>query len=613
MAKVSRAKKTSTVPTKVYRYGLIPDHHRPMEPREEIERQLQLGHQYRNKLAEIEIERRTRYNELVAKYPSVTAVMQQLEPLQHERDTLVEGLRARRVASRKRIRDPDVDARMAELRPQIRALRLDLKAAKQGHSKDPEVIAIQEWAYDQNKLAYGASDAWWGTKLKINDSMKNVAKGAPPEFRRYDRCGMIAVQIQSSASDRSKGCTTAKLLSGQDTRIRLLMDQEDSTQAELWIRIGTERGRQTPQWAKFGVVYHRPLPPGEIKWCWVQRVQAESKGRWGHPDDARTWQVCFALESMAFETAPKTLGPTCALNFGFRKLDNGRRRVRRHHVSREEGNRKIPYEVEHEYDRLRVAYLTGTDGFQWEITCENIWTSVEWANGRRSKRDLDFNQERGRLVGWLHAHEASTPEWLQTRTRTLPQWRSCGALDSLIGYWRAHRFEGDHEIFDTMHAWAQRDRHGRQHGAGVRERAYGRRRDLYRRIGHTIASRYSVIRLPKMNLAKMKQAAKIGGHESDLEKLQRRQLDTAAVFELVGAIKLAASNSGARVEEYDVLDAEPGRGSTQVHYLCGQPHGADTSKRIEIRCQHCGVTFDQDANAARNLLSRSLPTAEAAE
>lgn len=607
----SKAKKTSTVPTKVYRYGLVPDYIRQMEPRAELERQLRLGHEYRNKLVEIELARRDRYNELVARYPTIAAITEQIDPLQQELDTLIEDLKARRAAARQRVRDTAVDARIQQLRPRLRGLRQDLKTAKLQLSEDPAVQTIQEWAQEQRKEAYNTSEASWGTKLKINDSMKNAGKGTPPEFRRFDRCGMIAVQVQSSPTDRSKGCTTDKLLSGGDTRVRLLVDKDNPTRAELWLRIGTEPGRTTPQWARFGVVYHRPLPPGEIKWCWVQRVQAESKGQWGHSDDARTWEVCFALESQRFEVAPKLLGPTCALNLGFRKLDDGRRLVRRHRVDRANHNRKVPYFVEHEYDRLRVAYLVGSDGSNQEVVCEDIWTAAEWANGRRSKRDLDFDQTKPRLLEWLQANEPIIPEWLKTRTRTLQKWRSCTALSNLVSYWRTHRFEQDCEIYTALYAWAQRDRHGRQHETGVRAQAYGRRLDHYRRVAHEIAGRYSVIRIPKISLAEMKRATKVGQTESDLEKLQRRQLNTAAVYELVQALKLAASNSGARIEEYQVLDAEPGHGISQIHYLCGHPHGANQAKSIEIKCHYCGHTFDQDENAARNLLTLSLD--EAAE
>lgn len=603
--KKSKARKTTTIPTKVYRYGLVPDHHRQMEPREEIEQQLRLGHQYRNQLVEIERERRDRYNALVAQYPSIMVIEQQMEPLQLELDQLIEGLKARRATARGRVRDPEVESRIADLKPQLRGLREDLKAAKRQLHDDPQVEAIQEWSYQANKEAYNASACAWGTKLKINDSMKNAGKGAPPDFRRYERCGMIAVQIQSSPSDRSKGCTTQRLLAGTDTRVRLFVSEEDPREAELWLRIGTEEGGRNPTWATFGVVLHRPIPQGEIKWVWVQRVQAESKGSWGHADDARTWEVCFSLESVAFDVPMKLMGPACALNFGFRKLDNGRRQVRRHRVDRENGNRHIPYTANHEFDRLRVAFLVGTDGNRQEIMCQDIWTAIEWAAGRRSNRDLDFDRVKPQLIDWLAT--AVTPEWLQTRTRTLPQWRSCASLNALMQYWRSNRFPGDESIYDTLYSWAQRDRHGRQHECGVRDRAYGRRLDRYRCVAHEIASRYSVIRVPRYNLAEMKRTSRVGEHESDLERVQRRQLNTAAIFEFVQALKLAASNTGARIEEFDVVEHPV----SITHHACGRTHGADRAPSIMIHCPHCRIAFDQDANAAQNLLSLQL--AQAAE
>jgi len=674
--KKSRARKTSAIPSKVYKYGIF-SHQVEIEGRTQVEEQSRLANRYRNRLVEIERSRRRRYNEAVLQFPEVAALAEQIDRLVQEMESLREAIKAPRQERRARIPvDPEKRQRIEQIKQLLGrkasdrgpgfGLREELAQAKQRQSKSPAVEAAQEWSYDANRAARKSEDApFWGTYLRIEDSLKDAGRGAPPEFRRYERTGLLAVQIQSSPANQTRGLTTERLLAGADTRARLLFHSKDPTEGQLWLRVGTQEDGRQPVWAKFPVKYHRPLPPGaQIKWIWVQRTKHEAKGKWGHPDDQRVWDCCFTLEHASFDVPLKTHGHTAAINFGFRKLPGG--------------------------DVLRVAYIVGTDGCSRQITCEGIQESLDWADGRHSNRDRAFNvakeqlriwlrdnrshappwlltrtssesleestsvrrfeqlterwtRQRNRFAGdqemhdmllrwsqqvdqragleavrdllmsWLREHQGIVPSWLRERAAhsTLSQWKSIERLNSLVSHWRRNRFEGDAEIYGELYRWAQEDRHGRQHEAGVRHKAYGRRKDHYRRETHDVCQQYAMIRVPSHNFSDQKHKARPEDGESELERTQRVNFNTAAQGELMAALKLAARNSGTQIVKTPmVLPSE--RGISEVHHTCGHLHKADRAQAIYIQCAHCGALFDQDENTALNVLMMPLE-AQAAE
>jgi len=675
-AKKSRARKTSAIPSKVYKYGIF-SHQVEIEGRDQVEDQLLLAHRYRNRLVEIERARRRRYNEAIVQFPEVAALTENIEQLAQEMEALREAIKTPRQTQRARVPvDPLKRKRIEQIKQLLGrktsergpgfGLREELANAKYRQTRSPAIEAAQEWSYEANRAARKSEDApFWGTYLRVEDSLKDAGRGAPPEFRRYERTGSLAVQIQSSAANQSKGLTTEALLACSDTRARLLFPSKDPTEAKLWLRVGTKEGGRQPVWAKFPLKYHRPLPPGaQIKWIWVRRSKHEAKGQWGHPDDQRVWDCGFSLEHKSFDVPLKIHGHIAAINFGFRKLPGG--------------------------DVLRVAYLVGTDGGSRQITCEGIQDSLDWADGRHGKRDRGFNvakeqlriwlrdhqdhapkwlltrtsseslaestsvrrleqlverwakqrnrfrgdQEiyevlvrwsqqidqragleavRGQLVSWLREHQDLTPSWLRERSArsTISQWKSIERLNSLVSHWRANRFEGDAEIYGELYKWAQEDRHGRQHEAGVRHKAYGRRKDRYRREAHEVCQQYATIRVPSQNFAEQKHKAKPEQGESDLERAHRVNFNTAAQGELMAALKLAARNAGVEIVKTPmVLQSE--RGISEVHHACGHTHKADRAQAIYIKCAHCGVLFDQDENTALNVLAMTLED-EAAE
>ena len=665
-------RKTSELPTRVWKYGIVT---RPSGPdignREAVEDQLWRAHCYRNKRVEIEIDRRKRYTAAVEQFDEIAPLAAEIAALDAEVKAFRVELKAQRQKTRSRVKiKPEEREAIQEKKARIKLLRAEIKVAKQRRNTHPEIVEVNQWAHKEvTALRNADSTPFWGTYLRVDDSLKDVHKGAPPKYRGYDRTGSLAVQIQTShdpKTGKARGwMTTETLLAGKDRRARLELIPEDvliesralilvrdqwhfatkarkpgdstpngircwsqqealesglgdqealrsllqhksstSQRAILHLRIGSDGIK--PVWATFPMVLHRPLPAGaSIKWIWVQRHRAAQKGSLGHPDDGLEWEACFAMESK-FERPVRIDGDVAALNLGFRLLDNA--------------------------GSLRLGFLVGTDGVAEELilpaygprpregkrylyqngecrkTRPSVWTGISWASSKRGQRDKRFAPKkaeeglgmRGRLVNWLKEHDI--PEWLTKRTETLPRWRSCASLHKLIASWRQKRFDGDAEIYEELLNWARKDRHDMQHEAGLRSRAYRRRKHMYRQLARSYLKRYTTVFVPKMDLAKLKRKAKPEEGESELETVQREQMNTASLGELLDAFKLEAANLGSKIVVVEI----PEGGITAAHYVCGKDSTTDRAGSIHLWCRHCQMEFDQDENAARNLLGFGL-------
>jgi transposase len=76
---------------------------------------------------------------------------------------------------------------------------------------------------------------------------------------------------------------------------------------------------------------------------------------------------------------------------------------------------------------------------------------------------------------------------------------------------------------------------------------------------------------------------------------QRLQQRDAAVSELRQCIIQSLSRRGGRLIEV------PAAGTTCICHACGQPVEAEDPSELYRRCAACGILFDQDAAAARQI------------
>lgn len=409
----------------------------------------------------------------------------------------------------------------------------------------------------------------WGAYL-LAEAAADQARKTPnePHFRRWDGTGTVAVQLQ-------KGLTVADLLAGKHTFARLSLDfsargpkglpfGDGRPRAILSIRVGSA-GR-APIWASIEVIWHRSLPESaRIKWIRLHRRRVGVHWK---------WSVQFVLEGLAGwarSTRVSTRG-MIAIDVGWRKMANGDMRV-----------------------ATWVDDAGGVGALRVPARLLERWAKV---HDLRSIRDRAFNAERDALRAWL-ADTPTVPEWLRKTASHLHAWRSTARLASLALRWRISRFNGDDGIFERLEAWRRRDKHLLSWECFQRKNVLRARREIYRVFAAHRIQLYRRVVVERLDLRDFAELPNrdVGDAPDDYATANSRgRRFLAAQSELLGAIAAASQKVGA---EFIETVAE---WTTQHCHDCGTREPFDAAVEVMHVCSTCGVEWDQDVNAARNLL-----------
>jgi hypothetical protein len=641
-----RQHKTSDVPTRIYSYRAHP----PITEQALVENQFRLAHQYRNAYVEIDRKLWDRLREVQLADPVVGDVLCRYEDAVAAVDTAYDDLRA----AKSGVADPDLtqERERLTLAKELRDLFSDLlREAKSDRAKDlqPGYADAHKRARQERleaRHAFIERGLRHGTYDRVENAIKQGAAKSrrPLHFERYDGTGSIGTQlIATGAGLRSavdptgenmkiRGMTVAELLSRQDPRLRLGTPGEADAhpRAEVngiawpaaWqltrnlrrhaartyvdLRLGSNPDR-SPIFARFPVTLHRSLPKDAvIKWAYIVRKRV------GHHYE---WRFQVTIESEIFRPCPVAIGEgACAIDLGWRRLlDN-------------EGNQI----------GLRVGYLVDETGREREICApKDMVARMAKVYDLASTRDKEFEAVRDRLVAWLRDREI--PLGLADRLTGLAQWRAPRKLQALVDLWtgidwdawraaraagkkcnpsdfgsKANRIDGDDAILTSLQAWARHDRHLQNWQEHQRDRVIANRRETWRVLAaeltrkyasiliedgtNTSADREGTMKLP--DIPGWEQPAPEDGDPSEGRE-QRRMSRLGAPGELRSEIVKMAAKHGSRVT---VVRTEH---TTVECAWCASIEEFDAAISLEHACSSCGRTWDQDANAARNLLHRN--------
>lgn len=532
-------------PSVIYRYGAKA----PTLGAEVIGEQIWLAHRYGNALVEIERDRRD----------AVAAKIRELSPTLHgalaeyERfsaavqETAAEVKRAN-VAARRRSGEPRPDKeRLKTLRNAKREAAAAVKVAKQrayGSEQAKVALATIDAEFlERVKRARAESGLYWGTYLRVEQAAQKHRKGPPPRFRRWQHDGAVAVQIQ-------RGMTVNDAIAG-DNRIRL---EPAGKWWRLWLRVQSE-GRH-PVWAVIPVRIHRPIPEdARIKWVSIHRRRV------GCTDQ---WSVCFVLARESGWAKADTAGDgAVGIDLGWRVVPAG----------------------------IRVAYWCGSDGWRHDNLIISERDAARWtkADDLRSIRDQRFNAAKENLRMRL-ATMGGKPQWLIETTSHLNQWRSAARLAALAIRWRGERFEGDEVAFAELEAWRKQDRHLYEWEANQRRKAVAWRDDLYRRFAAELSRRYRTVVLEDADWRELARHAPEEEADSRIGQFARTIAAPGRLREILRE----------RFAESLLVPAEY---TTQQCHVCGGRCEWDQGRHLEHTCEHCGCRWDQDANAAANMVA----------
>jgi len=489
--------------------------------------------------------------------------------------------------NRRAVRQDVLDSEPTVTESRAAALALperDRKAAWQAHrvaikaaiAKHAEALAeIEERAKDLTRAARATCGCYWGTYLVVEDAMQRARRsGEEPRFRRWDGSGIVAVQIQG-------GLSVAELLAGEDTRARLLPHAGPERAhgnrdrlRDIWIRVGSD-GR-APIWAVVPIVYHRELPPdATIRWVRLAQHRVATH----HQLSAQ-----FVIETEAAALPAPGLG-TIAIDVGWRRVEGGMRVAAWVDDAGGEGTLVMP-------ERLLI---------RWEKVAD-----------LRSIRDLNFNAAlaclvKARRAGGLppgiheatqHAHQCEAPARLAALTL---RWRRSVEGASLVG---------EHLLRITLEPWRRQDKHLLEWESHQRESVLRARRDLYRRFARQIAG-YRRVVVEHLDLRAFAELPEPTGGQGSAEDPRttaaRGRRFTAALSELLGCAADAVQRAGG---EWIEAKAD---WTTQTCHACGEREEFDAAGAIDHTCSACGAAWDQDLNAARNLLRAAQSSAVSGE
>lgn len=368
------------------------------------------------------------------------------------------------------------------------------------------------------------------------------------KFHRWDGSGRLVVFL-------IHGLPVAKAW-GDQTQLQLRNGNRPGD-VILKFRAHSDENHK-PVWLTLPIRMHRPLPEDAL-------IKSVAITRQGVGPDWR-WHVFFCLERPNGWRTHETLGKgKVAVDLGWRRVPTG----------------------------LRVAVWRDETEQTGELVLSEHFL---WAMGKvrdlESIRDNLWNETIAALRAWLKTHER-LPQWLADLTSQLHLWKRKGRLERLYRFWSEHRFKGDQVGFAIVETWNKRDHHLWEWEAHLRDQTLADRREKYRIFADWLTKRYDEIVLEDFDLRKVAELDKGGG---EMWQAARRQRQWASVHQLRLCIE-----STAKREKVGVTKLKPAY-STVVCAECGSLERWDKAKEIRHTCLACGATWDQDQNAATNLL-----------
>jgi hypothetical protein len=530
---------------RVYQYGTVPPRVAPIIGEDVANEQLRLSNRLWNTLVAIERTRMERYKRIM-----YDASQEQIEKLQLRVGVLREEIRLRRKSARSRSVD------LSDVRPALEASRADLRtaidqqkstAASRHDAKRAELTALSERTKHRIKRARQAAASmglFWGTYNDIVGRADTGRKAGDLQFRRFSGDGTLTAQIMG-------GATVARCSDGGHGFFQIGAAVIGQKWRYARMRIGSNPDR-SPVWLEIPIVLHRPIPEESA----VKSVSMTRRnGRW-------TLNVTVTMES----PAQRTDGAEIAVDLGYRLKPEG----------------------------VRVAYWANSTGTHGEVLVSSSdICQLERVHSLRSICDRSRDEFLPVLAEWL-ADRVLTSEWM-TKTTALSQWRSSDRIAALIRWWADKRLADDEEIFSAAREWRKNYLHLANWWRNLEDQLHLRLREQYRRFAAGIAKTYRVLYIEDFDLREVAEKPMAESDEPRTASARYRQMVGPSVFR--HALINACLREGVAVVKL------PAEYTTRTCHSCGYAGEWDQAATISHRCERCGTLFDQDHNAALNLLT----------
>lgn len=564
--------------TRVYKYGL----RRPTHNADVVREQMRGGHVYRNRLTEIERERRRRIREAQAAHGEIASLEQEVRRAKDVVDTWRATIAGQRSDGRTRKIDGESRDGIKAARETLRTARMRLSEARRLQRTDVELqaatAAADQWAKDAIKAARAACGVYWGTYL-LSEAAADAARKTPlydgieprdPHFLRWEGEGQIGVQVQG-------GIPVADIFTPDQTVIRIdpvdpgtfhaptRAERRHKSRTHVHMRVGSD-GR-APVWATFPLELHRPLPEnGRLKRA---SVKLERSG------PCERWYLLVTIEIPEGWTDGRCgTGGAVAVDLGWRRFG----------------------------DDMRVGTWHGDDGRRGECRWDD--GGARKASELRAVRDRAMNEMAAPMSMWVAEKRDRMPDALREATQHMSSWRSPNRWARLARIWREYRFDGDAEGFERLESWRYHDWHIWKWEACQRERYLNRRKNYYRQIAAHLSQNYSTLVLENFDIRPVAKKVAIEDRTGDDigenfdNPHARSQRFHVSPSELRSVLVNAFQRRGGRVVYAECAN------TTRTCHSCGHAEEFDAATNVTRTCPACRATWDQDDNAAENLLRR---------
>lgn len=552
--------------TRVYQYGL----RTPTLRGDVVRAQMLAAHRYRNTLVEIERGRRIAVRSVISAHGDIGVLEKAVADANVELEKALRVVRLERARTKSRSESPVQKQAVKDAREVRRVATSALRDARRALKEDGTIQVkkdqIEELAAGLRRNARAHCGAYWGSYLLIEDA-DNASRKMPlydgagpndPRFMRFMGEGRVGVQLQG-------GLPAADAFTETDTRMQIGRQDKRPTKRKdfrvLRLRVGTLDTGREPMWAEWPMLMHRPLPAtAVIKWAVVSLRKIGPRECW-------TVQITATVP----DAVPTAKMGMVAIDVGWRQLPEG---------------------------TLRVAAWEDDAGQKGELVLtERAIGGIRKPEELRRLRDKKLDEIKKSFSEWLASQGSKVPAWLSKASENLVQWRSAARLTSLVYRWRDNRFMGDLEGYDMVEAWRYKDHHLWSWETSQRTGALRHRREVYRVFASKLVREYGTVVIENFNKSAVARLPLPEDSPDNMTARSNRQL--AAVSELCLTIKNACGREGVRlIEENPAF-------TTKTCNVCGLVSNFDAEANVSHGCDGCGSVWDQDANAAINLLERA--------
>jgi len=443
----------------------------------------------------------------------------------------------------RRIRRENIEAH----RPELRKLDAERKA---------RIAAVQTNA-----------GLYWANRDEIRRNYESarqraMRRGSQLQPQNWDETGKVSIQFQ-----RGLQVGGAFLKNG-----RLQIDpvpeaawnspsrSERRRLARTWLRLRVAANDdRSPVWLNVPIILHRPLPEDGVIRS-VSFIRERVGLTWRH-------RLLITVSEPSRYSARSNIA--AGIDVGWRLTDRG----------------------------LRVAYWVGQDDTSGELVLP-MSDVLEFR--RISTLDSAIRSAHTSIVAFLgnFLERRSIPVGLEDATRAALGSSSPAAVSYLLREWRRNRFSGDRKGFAKLCDWHKQHVHLWTWQANLRDQLIRRRRELYRRFAADLSSRYGQVFVNDIRVRRL--AVKPPLPNINPIPVQRHHRFIVALSVLYRVLESACGKRGA---SFKLLKCQ---GATTSCNACGMLDSWDRSLELTHKCSRCGQSWDQDFNAAKNVLRLGL-------